>query len=228
MSTPGTLARIPMLKSLTRAEIERLDTRCVWRRVPAKQYVIDYQDEGIDVFFVVSGAVRVLIYAKSGREVILADVAAGGFFGEMAPIDGQSRSASVLALSEAVVATMPGPVFVEVLRDHPDVSLHVLKLLAARVRELDNRVLEYSTLDVKRRVCCELLRMARADPQDGRRALLAPPPTQAEIAARISTSREAVAREMKSLEREGFLKRESGAVILTNIPKLVQRLDADD
>jgi CRP-like cAMP-binding protein len=123
---------------------------------------------------------------------------------------------------------MPGQVFVEVLRDHPDVSLVVLKLLATRVRELDNRVLEFATLDVKHRVCCELLRLAKADPQDGRRALLAPAPTQAEIAARISTSREAVAREMKSLEREGFLKREGGAVTLTNIPKLVQRLDTDD
>src|SRR5438270_12239640 len=103
---PGTLVHIPMFKSLKRSDVEALDARCEWRRVPAKEWVIDYQDEGIDVFFVVSGAVRVLIYAKSGREVILADLEPGGFFGEMAPIDGHSRSASVLAVSDALVATM--------------------------------------------------------------------------------------------------------------------------
>ena len=172
--------------------------------------MIDYQDEGIDVFFVVAGAVRVLIYAKSGREVILADLEAGGFFGEMAPIDGHPRSASVLAVSEAVVATMPGPVFLEVLNAHPEVSMFVLKLLAARVRELDNRVLEFSTLDVWHRVSCELLRLARPDPNDPHRGVLSPAPTQAEIAARVSTSREAVVREMKALEREGFLHAPAG------------------
>jgi CRP-like cAMP-binding protein len=224
----GSLARISMFKSLKRAEVEALDARCEWRRVPAKQYVIDYQDEGMDVFFVVSGAVRVLIYAKSGREVILADLDAGGFFGEMAPIDGHSRSASVLAISDAVVATMPGAVFLEVLHDHPEVSMFVLQLLASRVRELDNRVLEYSTLDVRHRVSCELLRLARTDPGDSRRGMLSPAPTQAEIAARVSTSREAVAREMKALERGGFLKREGATVILTNIPRLVRQLEIDD
>lgn len=224
----GTLVGIPMFKSLKRATVQALDARCEWRRVPAREWVIDYQDEGIDVFFVVSGAVRVLIYAKSGREVILADLDAGGFFGEMAPIDGHSRSASVLAVSDAVVATMPGSVFLDVLNTHPEVSMFVLKLLAARVRELDNRVLEFATLDVWHRVSCELLRLARPDPTDSRRGILSPVPTQAEIAARVSTSREAVVREMKALEREGFLQRQRDAVVLTDIPRLVQRLETDD
>jgi CRP/FNR family cyclic AMP-dependent transcriptional regulator len=224
----GTLVGIPMFKSLKRKTVEALDARCEWRRVPAREWVIDYQDEGIDVFFVVSGAVRVLIYAKSGREVILADLERGGFFGEMAPIDGHSRSAGVLAVSEAVVATMPGSVFIDVLNTHPEVSMFVLKLLAARVRELDNRVLEFATLDVWHRVSCELLRLARRDPTDSRRGILSPVPTQAEIAARVSTSREAVVREMKALEREGFLLRQRDAVVLTDIPRLVQRLETDD
>ncbi len=223
-----TLANVPMFRSLERAAVKALDARCEWRRVAAKEWVIDYQDEGIDVYFVVAGSVRVLIYAKSGREVILADLEAGGFFGELAPIDGHSRSAGVLAISEAVVASMPGAVFLEMLQKHPDVSMYVLKLLAARVRALDNRVLEYSTLDVRHRISCELLRLARPDPKDARRGILSPAPTQAEIAARVSTHREAVARQMKALEREGFLERQRDAIVLTDIPGLVQRLESED
>jgi len=223
-----TLVGVPMFRSLERTVINALDARCDWRRVAAKEWVIDYQDDGIDVFFVVAGAVRVLIYAKSGREVILADLEAGGFFGELAPIDGRPRSASVLAVSDAVVATMPGAVFLEVLHDHPQVAMYVLKLLAARVRALDNRVLEYSTLDVRHRVSCELLRLARPDPNDSRRGVLSPAPTQAEIAARVSTHRESVVREMKLLEREGYLLRQRGALVLTDMPGLVQQLDSED
>jgi CRP/FNR family cyclic AMP-dependent transcriptional regulator len=223
-----TLADVPMFRLLAPSAIKTLDGRCTWRRVVAKEWVIDYQDDGIDVFFVVSGSVRVLIYAKSGREVILADLEAGEFFGEMAPIDGHPRSASVLAVSDAVVATMPGAVFLDAMRDHPEVSMYVLKLLATRVRELDNRVLEYSTLDVRHRVSCELLRRARPDPNDSRRGVLSPAPTQAEIAARVSTSREAVVREMKLLEREGYLQRQRDALILVDMPELMQRLETED
>jgi CRP/FNR family transcriptional regulator, cyclic AMP receptor protein len=223
-----TLVHVPMFRSLERSTVRAIDVRCEWRQVKAKQWVIDYQDEGVDVFFVVAGSVRVLIYAKSGREVILADLETGGFFGELAPIDGRPRSASVLAISDAVVATMPGAVFLEVLHNHPDVAMYVLKLLAARVRALDNRVLEYSTLDVRHRVCCELLRLARPDPNDPHRGILAPAPTQVEIASRVSTYREAVVREMKLLEREGYLQRQREAIILPDMPRLVQRLGIED
>src|SRR3954465_4785516 len=105
-----TLADVPMFRLLASPAVKALDARCVWRRVAAKEWVIDYQDDGIDVFFVVSGSVRVLIYAKSGRQVILADLDGGEFFGELAPIDGHPRSASVLAMTDALVATMPGAV----------------------------------------------------------------------------------------------------------------------
>jgi CRP/FNR family cyclic AMP-dependent transcriptional regulator len=59
-----TLDDVPMFRSLPRATVKALDARCDWRRVAAKEWVIDYQDDGIDVFFVVTGAVRVLIYAQ--------------------------------------------------------------------------------------------------------------------------------------------------------------------
>src|SRR5262245_63892515 len=101
-----TLSRVPLFSSMDKTSIKALDGRCAWRRVAAKEWVIDYQDEGIDVFFVVSGSVRVLIYAKSGREVILADLSSGGFFGELAAIDGDRKStrlnSSHLGISYAV------------------------------------------------------------------------------------------------------------------------------
>ena len=126
-----------MFSSLERSVIDQLNARCVWRRVPAKEWVIDYQGRrhrrvlrrcrrgaGVDLL-------------QSGREVILADIEGGGFFGELAPIDGQPRSAGVLALSDALVATMPGAVFMVRVEIRTPTLNDVTKLLAARVRALE-------------------------------------------------------------------------------------------
>jgi CRP-like cAMP-binding protein len=160
--------------------------------------------------------------------VILADLEAGGFFGEMAPIDGHPRSASVLAVTDAVIATMPGAVFWKCFTIIPKYRCTCSSCWRHACASWTNRVLEYSTLDVRHRVSCELLRLARPDAKDSRRGVLAPVPTQAEIAARVSTTREAVVREMKLLEREGYLQRQRGALVLVDMPNLVQRLETED
>jgi CRP-like cAMP-binding protein len=77
MPTPRTLAAITLFRDLPAEAVKRLDARCIWRDAHAKEWIVDYEGEGTDVFFVVAGDVRVLIQAVSGREVILADLKAG-------------------------------------------------------------------------------------------------------------------------------------------------------
>src|ERR1700730_5726972 len=92
-----TLARIGLFASLDAKAIGQLDTRCAWRRATSGQWLIDYQDASSDVFFVVSGSVRVMIQS-AGREVLLRQINAGEFFGELAAIDGQPRSSGIVAM----------------------------------------------------------------------------------------------------------------------------------
>ena len=88
--------------------------------------------------------VRVLITPSPDREIILGDIEAGGYFGEMAAIDGQPRSAGILAITDATIARMPAPVFREIIHKYPDVSEQLLRQLVARIRALDQRVNEFS------------------------------------------------------------------------------------
>ena len=171
--------------------------------------------------------VRVLITPSPDREIILADIAAGGYFGEMAAIDGQPRSAGILAVTDATIACMSASVFREILHGHPDVSGQLLSQLVARIRTLDQRVNEFSSMHVRNRIYAELLRRSRPDPADKRQALVSPPPVHADIAARVSTRREMVARELKALEREGLLTKRRGAFVITNVPQLIQKLHSD-
>ena len=223
----GTLAHIPLFRALDAETIRRLDARCGWRRVGAKAWLIEYGEVETDVFFIVSGSARVLIRTHPEREVILHDIPAGGFFGEMSAIDGQQRFAGVLALSDLIIACMPVMVFREVLRDHFEVSEQLLHLLATRVRALSRRVHEFSTLQVKHRLCAELLRLSRFDPNHQQRGLVSPPPAHAELAARVSTRREMVTRELKALERAGLLVRQPDAIVITDVPALSAMVESE-
>ena len=127
-----TLGRVPFFRSLTDEEVRALDRQCFWRRYGAKQQILRRGEGGTDVFFVIGGAVRALIRAGTGgREVILGDVSAGDFFGELAAIDGQPRSASIIAIAPATVARMPAAVFRAAMHRHPDCCDQLLGVMAA-------------------------------------------------------------------------------------------------
>ena len=183
---------------------------------------MDYQDVSNDVFFIVSGTVRVKLQSVSGRAALLREINAGDFFGELAAIDGEPRSAGIIAVTDVTVARMPASVFRTAIHSHPDVCDQLLALLAGQVRMLANRVNEFTTLDARHRIYAELLRLSR--PETGRpgQAVVSPPPVHAEIAARVSIRREAVAREFKSLERAGLIARRRGALVLTDTARLRQ------
>src|ERR1051325_710646 len=219
------LDKVALLRSIEPKELAALERRCQWRHAKAKEWLIEREDVGTDIFFLTSGVVRVLITPAPDREVILADINAGGYFGEMAAIDGQPRSAGILAITDATIACMPASVFREILYKHPDMGEQLLKTLVARIRTLDQRVNEFSSMHVKHRIYAELLRRSRTDPTDQKRAVVSPPPVHSDIAARVSTRREMVARALKALERAGLLSKRRGAVVLNKVPELMEKLE---
>jgi CRP/FNR family cyclic AMP-dependent transcriptional regulator len=221
------LDKVALLRPIEPKELAALERRCQWRHAKAKEWLIEREDVGTDIFFLTSGVVRVLITPSPDREVILADINAGGYFGEMAAIDGQPRSAGILAITDATIAVMSSPVFREVLRSHPDIAEQLLKQLVGRIRTLDQRINEFSSMDVKHRIYAELLRRSRPDPTDERQAVVSPPPVHSDIAARVSTRREMVARELKALERSGLLLKRRGAFVITNVPAMVRMVQND-
>jgi CRP/FNR family transcriptional regulator, cyclic AMP receptor protein len=227
MDKNETLERIGLLRSLDTKQRAAAERRCIWRHVHAKEWLLEQNDLGTDVYFLTSGAVRVLITPSPDREVILADIEAGGYFGEMAAVDGKPRSAGILAITDATIACMPASVFREIRQQHPDVSEQLLQHLVSRIRTLDQRVDEFSSMHVKNRICAELLRRSRPDPTDKHKAVVTPPPVHSDIAARVSTRREMVTRELKILERAGLLTKRRGAFVITNVPRLVHLIHAD-
>lgn len=215
-----TLAKIDLFRSLTPRTIAELDTQCTWRKYSRNEWVVEYHELSTDVFFVLSGVVRLKIPAASGREVLFKDLDAGGFVGEIAAIDGKPSVTGILAYTDVVIARMPRGVFRAVLDHHPDVRDQVLLRVTKIIHALMDRVRDFSMLDVRHRIYADLLRLSQPRNGSDNRAVISPPPTQAAIAARVSTRREAVAREMKALERSGLIERTRGAVLLNDTIEL--------
>lgn len=225
-----TLEGVELLSGLQPDELVALGKRCTWRRFDAKQEIIGYQDDTRDVIFVIEGRVRVVIYSVSGKEVSFRDIGAGSYFGEFSAIDGKPRSASVVALAKTLVAFMPASVYWDVLKNHPSVAAKILKQLTALLRLYSERVFEFSTLAVNNRIHAELLRLARDHANGANQAAITPAPTHAEIASRVSTSREAVTRELNNLARSGLVEqhgRELRVLDLAQLGHMVEEVLGD-
>jgi len=215
MTARKSLEGIRILGSLDAAEIAALNRRCHWRRVHCKEWLLHQGHLSTDAYFLTEGTLRIVMSTPVGNDVILADIDAGDYFGEMPAIDGQPQPAGIVAISDATVACMPASVFRQVLHEHPEVIERVLRDFVTQARSLHQRVSELHTMQVRERIYAELLRRPRADPIDERRGLVSPVPRHAELTARVGTRRETVARELKALERAGIFTKSGGAFVIT-------------
>ncbi len=216
----ASLAGITVLADVPGHSREAMAARCTGHRYQPQAQIVSHRDPSSDVYFIVSGSVRITFYSATGKEISFRDMHAGESFGELSAIDGAGRSAYAVALTEAVVASLTRDVYLETLREFPDVAMATLIHLTALVRSLSNRVVEFSTLGVKNRIHAELLRLALAVHGSDNRAAISPAPKHADIAARVSTHREAVTRELNSLARRGLLARESNTLTVTDVDAL--------
>jgi CRP-like cAMP-binding protein len=219
------LAASTLLQDLPPEKIADLDKRCRWRNFEADQVIINLDDESTDVYFIIWGDVRVTVFSETGKTVIIQDLKTGHHFGEFSAIDGGRRSASIVAMSRTVVAVLPAEAFRDLLMEFPELSQTVMRRMVGSLRNLVERVVEFSTLGVRNRIHAELLRLARAGRIVENTGRISPPPTHAEIAARISTHREAVTRELKALERSDLLERTRGAYVVKDLAELKRMVD---
>ena len=217
------LGKIELLCDLSKSVLSDTAKSCRWRSYSANEQIIDRQSEATEVFFVVEGRVRVVNYSISGREITLDDVDAGGHFGELAAIDGEPRSASVMALSYCSVAIMAQDNFLALINENASIALKVMRGLASIIRNSTERIMDLSTLAANNRVQADLLRLALNNRNSNNTACLSPIPVHADIASRVSTTRETVARVMNHLARQGIVERKKNVLVIQDV-QLLQKM----
>ena len=218
------LGSFSLFKSLSTEQDERFSARCLLSSIGPNELVVDFEDPSAELFLIISGSVRVILRISTGREVILGEFSEGEFFGELSAVDGETRSANVTAMVNTKLLRMPRSVFLEILRDAPEVALDVMQSLSRLIREQNTRLAEHTFLAAKYRLYAELLRLSRPRKGHQDQRSITPPPIQQSLAERIGCRREVVSREIAKLERENVVERSRGALILSDVRALNARL----
>ncbi len=214
------LSGIDLFAGLYEAERRRLESHCSWRNYRKGQRMLAYGSASQEVYFIVQGSANIVNVSLTGREVAFASVKAGDVFGELSAIDGEPRSASVVANEDTLLAVLPSDRFRGLLKERGDISFRLLRRLARMVRTGDQRIMELTTLAASQRVYAELLRMAKPDAAALDRWVVHPLPPLREIASRVSTTRETVARAMSQLYESRLVRRKGRTLYLQDRERL--------
>src|SRR3954447_15422109 len=204
--TAALLGRVPLFADLDEGDLDQLAQVAVPRAYEAGEIVFREGDSGDTCYVLRSGGVRVTRRHSDGRVITLAELGSGSIFGELAMFGGETRSATVEALSETrALAILAGDMRRLMLR-HPGIAVKMLEGLADRLRGANERLARQSFQTVAGRVASALLGQvqARSDEGELRREVLVQA-TQSEIAQLAGASRESASRFLAKLERAGLV-----------------------
>ncbi len=209
------LREVPIFSELRDDDLQTIMDMAVKRSFPKGKMIVIEEDQADTLYIIEKGSVKITRLNEDGREVILAILGSAEFFGEMALLDGQGRSANVMALEDAVLYTLNRRDFLDVLNRFPSISIQLLREMAIRLRKSDQQIKSLSLSDAEHRIGIALHRIADDMGFFKMGQVVVPQlPFQQDIANLAGTSRETVSRMLKNLESKGLLEREGRKLII--------------
>ncbi|MBI4497873.1 MAG: Crp/Fnr family transcriptional regulator [Chloroflexi bacterium] len=204
MIDPTTLRQLAYLYDLEDRDLARVAERCTEQRFERGELILLEGAPCPGMYFVIQGRVKVFKLSPEGREQILRIMGPGETFNDVPAFDGGSNPASVAAMEPTTVGLIPSAEVERLVREYPQVAWHMLRLFAGRLRAFVDLVAELSLLGVEARVA-KLLLVSSQNTDRSRFRI-----TQQDMAAMVGTTREVVARALRSLEDRGAISREEG------------------
>jgi CRP-like cAMP-binding protein len=214
------LGQVALLKDLPAGELRRIAEASRFESFPKGTVILTPESQSRDAYLVLKGQLRIVNVSLSGREIAYAAAGPGDTLGELSAIDGELRSASVVALEPCLLAALAPETFVDLLARHPALALEICRKLARIVRQSNERIMDLATLSAYQRVYSQVLKLVKADPVRANSWLVYPLPTQAQIASHASTTRETVARVLSQLTHAGLCERKGRTLYIRDLERL--------
>ena len=223
------LARVPVLSTLERDDLERIADLAVPRTFEPGQVVFREGDASDTCYIVRSGRARAVREHSGGRTITLATFGPGDIFGELALFEDERRSATVEAIEQTGVVAVLGPDMRRLMVEHPGISARLVIALGRRLRETNERLSRQSFQTVQSRVAVVLSELVAqelageqggaAEEADGDVLVTA---TQADLAQLAGSSRESASRFLAVLERAGVISQGRGRLVVHDPEALKQ------
>ena len=212
------------LATLTSEESEWLRRAGVNRRFPGGTALFHERQPSDRVMLLIAGRVKIASTSEDGREAVLAFRGPGDVLGELSAIDGQPRSASVIAVEEVEVVVIPATDFRAFLERAPRATLWLLTRVIARLREADRKRAEFGASDTIGRVAARLIELAEryGEPTPGG-VRIDLPITQEELASWVGSSREGVNKALHTLKGLSWVETERRSITVVDMEALRRR-----
>jgi CRP/FNR family transcriptional regulator, cyclic AMP receptor protein len=219
-TSAGLLRSVPLFADLEEEELERFSQVAVPRAIPAGNRVFHEGDSSDACYIVREGKFRVTREHSDGRAITLATLGPGEVFGELAMLDGDTRSASAEALTDGELLALPANDVRNLLARHPEISVKLVAALVRRLREANERISRQSFQTVPSRVAGVLSQLVAETSGGGEAGEVTIRMNQADLAQLAGTSRESVSRFLADLERAGVVRSGRGRVTVCDAGKL--------
>ena len=226
MNSAEYLRSVSIFSDLSDVELASISKKMTPYSYSKGEFIVMEEMEGQQCYFITHGSVKITRSSKEGREVILAILTAGEFFGEMSLLDGESRSANVLTLEETKVLALNRNDFMATLEEYPRISIQLLKELTIRLRKSDLQIASLTLSDAEKRIGLCILRLAgeQGKIRQGH-VKIEKFPFQHDIANMAGTSRETVSRTLVLFEQNGLIQREGRQLTIVDYMQFQREFD---
>ena len=196
------LTSIPLFSNMSSKHLELLSAQACHLSYVKNSIVIAEGDYSDSLYILRQGKIRIYISDNSGREMLLNELGAGDYFGDLSLIDQEPRSASAITACDCEVSVIKSEDFMQCLHDNPEMAVSLLQVLAKRLRAATNSQRQLALMDVYGRLKSTLLILSK---KVNGVCIVEPKPTQQELANMIGASREMVSRILKNLKADGYI-----------------------
>ena len=200
------LSRIGLFEKLDSREIDLLLEITTLRRIRAKETLWRKGDPGSQLYGVLSGRLKVMATGRDGKELVFGVMEAGDVIGEIALVDSEPRSATVVALEDSELLLLQRRDLMPFLERHPKAAIGLAGVLAMRVRRLSSYAEDAFFLPLSSRLAKTLLALAgRRASGESMRTLKEVRLAQQDLADMLGTTRESVNKQLRVWERDGLV-----------------------
>lgn len=224
MTTTSILERVVLFSGLPPDE-QRTLAACLQRRWFSKDEIIFQRDDpGSSLYIVEKGSVKIELTGQDGKEIRIAVLQPGDFFGEVALMDGGTRSTDAIAAENSELLVLERDDLLQFLRARPEIALRLIVVLSRRLRDDAQIVKDAVFLDVPARLANVIIKLAEEyGREDGDRLVIDSRFTQTDLAAMIGATRESVNRSLAEYEDMGVLEYRRGGHITVLRPDSLRK-----
>ena len=223
-NTEGVLRRAPLFDALDEEDARALRRQMAEVKLSRGEHLFMEGDDGDSLYVVIDGKMKLTRAAADGRENLLSVIGPGEMFGELSLFDPRPRTSSASAVTDAVLASLKHEALIPWLRERPDVSMHMLRALAQRLRRANDVTADLVFTDVPGRVAKNLLDLAdRFGQQEPDGLHVHHDLTQEELAQLVGASRETVNKALADFAARGWLQISARSVLILDAERLRRR-----